>query len=214
MSRGKFITIEGGEGAGKSTQATLLRDALSRHGLDVVQTREPGGAPGAERIRRLLVVDDGLEWDPLCEALLHFAARRDHLRYTITPALERGHWVVCDRFTDSTMAYQGYGQGLGRSVIEDLARLVVGERKPNLTVVLDIPAEIGLERAVQRKSSNRSRYETMDLAFHRRLREGYLEIARLEPERCVVIDARAEVEAVYEAIMAALAERLKLPSHG
>lgn len=211
MKAGRFITIEGGEGAGKTTQAMLLRDALAARGIDVVQTREPGGAPGAERVRQLLLANDGAGWDPLGEALLHFAARAEHLRFTIGPALERGAWVVCDRFADSTLAYQGYGQGLDRSVIEALSRLVIGEQGPDLTFILDISAEAGLERAMRREGGRTSRYEKMGLEFHERLRGGFLEIAKAEPERCVVIDARDDEMTQHQAILRALAERLGLP---
>lgn len=204
--RGRFITIEGGEGAGKSTQAERLGRALRARGLSVLCTREPGGSPGAEAIRRLLVDGDPGRWDAMTEALLHFAARRDHAVRVIAPALARGDWVVCDRFVDSTMAYQGYAQGLGRETVERLAALVVPGLAPDLTLVLDIAPEAGLARARGRGAENR--YERMDPAFHARLRDAFLDIARRAPERCVVIDAAAEPERVHRAVLAAVEDRL------
>ena len=208
MSKGRFITLEGGEGGGKSTQVFRLADRLRRTGLQVVATREPGGAEGAEIIRKLLVSGDPGRWDAMTELLLHFAARRDHLRRTIWPAIERGHWVVSDRFADSTMAYQGYGHGLGRAAVDSVYRLVVGDFKPDLTLILDLPVAEGLGRADARGGDNR--YERMDLAFHERLRQGFLEIARSEPGRCVVIDASRPVDAVTEEIAATVRSRLSV----
>lgn len=147
MSKGKFITIEGGEGAGKSTQIAGLVAWLNGRGIEAVATREPGGSPGAELVRRLLVEGPVDRWDAATEALLHFAARRDHLLKTVWPALEAGKWVVSDRFADSTLAYQGYGHGLDLKVLGELYRLAVGEFRPDLTVILDLPVEIGLTRA-------------------------------------------------------------------
>ena len=205
--RGRFITLEGGEGAGKSTQQRRLADWLRRGGREVIETREPGGSPGAEEIRQLLVTGAAGRWDAVTEALLHFAARRDHLRQTIEPALARGSWVVCDRFADSTLAYQGYGQGLGRPAIETLYALVVGSLRPDLTLVLDLPVAEGLARAKGR-AHQEDRYEQMDLAFHERLREGFHDIVAREPGRCLLIDARGEEEAVAARIRAAVIERL------
>lgn len=147
VPRGRFLTLEGGEGTGKSTQLPLIAAWLRDAGLAVVETREPGGSPGAEKIRELLVNGPTDRWDPVTETMLHFAARREHLERTILPALERGAWVVCDRFADSTLAYQGYGLGVARDVIGDLYRMVVGDMKPDLTFILDIPSEIGLKRS-------------------------------------------------------------------
>ena len=202
-----LITLEGGEGAGKSTQAGRLAAALSATGLAVVTTREPGGAPGAEEIRVLLVDGDSGRWDPLSEALLHFAARREHLRQTILPALERGSWVISDRFADSTMAYQGSGLRLDRKIIEFLYDCVAGDLQPDLTIILDLPVEEGLARASARAGGG-MRYEGMGLDFHRRLREGFLDIARREPARCAVVDAARNVDQVGEDILAAVRERL------
>ena len=210
-ARGRFITLEGGEGAGKSTQQRRLADWLRRGGREVVETREPGGSPGAEEIRKLLVTGTAGRWDAVTEALLHFAARRDHLQQTIEPALARGSWVVCDRFADSTMAYQGYGHGLGRAPVETLYALVVGSLKPDLTLVLDLPVAEGLARAGHRNgrgTQQEDRYEQMDLGFHERLRAGFHDIVAREPERCLLIDARGDEDAVAARIQAAVIERL------
>ncbi len=206
----RFITMEGGEGAGKSTHVARLAEALQQTGIDVLTTREPGGAPGAEQIRALLVDGDTERWDGLTEALLHFAARREHLVKTIFPALERGEWVISDRFADSTTAYQGYGFELGRAPIEALYEDVVGDFRPDLTLILDLPAEAGLARA-QARGSGGTRYERMGIEFHRRLRDGFLDIARLEPERCAVIAADGEINHVAAAIIAMVRERLAPP---
>ncbi len=205
---GRFITFEGGEGGGKSTQLRLLADALKADGIDVVTTREPGGSPGAEDIRALLVRGDVDRWDGITEALLHSAARRDHLVRTVWPALARGAWVLCDRFADSTLAYQGYGHGLDLATIGDLTRIAVGDFAPDLTVVLDLPVETGLGRAGGR-GGGEDRYERMGLEFHQRLRQGFLAIAGADPGRCVVVDAARPVAAVHQAVLAALAERLR-----
>jgi dTMP kinase len=207
VARGRFITLEGGEGAGKSTQISLLAAHLRTLGIEVVETREPGGAPGAERIRELLIDGPTDRWDGVTEALLHFAARREHVGRTILPALERGAWVVCDRFADSTRAYQGYGLGVAKEVIETLYRQTVGSLKPDLTVILDLPVEEGLRRAGQRRTGG-TRYERMDAAFHMRMRDGFLEIARAEPERCAVIDATGSIETVAADIQSLVDTRL------
>ena len=207
MARGRFITLEGGEGAGKSTQAALLFEGLREAGLQVVVTREPGGSPAAEEIRRMLVTGDVGRWTPMTEALLHFAARHEHLTTTVGPALEKGSWVVSDRFADSTMAYQGYGLGLGREVVARLYDLVVGESAPDLTVILDLPVETGLGRAAA-GCANEDRYERMDAGFHQRLRDGFLDIARRDAGRCAVVDARAGIAEVQSAIRAVVRDRL------
>ncbi|HYG90987.1 MAG TPA: dTMP kinase [Azospirillum sp.] len=209
MARGRFITLEGGEGAGKSTQLRLLADALAACGVEVVVTREPGGSPGAEEIRALLVSGETGRWSGMTEALLHTAARRDHLERTVWPALEAGRWVLCDRFFDSTMAYQGYGLGLGREPIEALQRVALGDFRPDLTLILDLPVETGLRRAVERRGGE-DRYERMDAAFHGRLRDGFLDIAMREPDRCAVIDAAHPVEVVQAAILDTVTRRLKV----
>jgi dTMP kinase len=210
LTAGRFITLEGGEGAGKSTQATRLVAALGAAGIGAIATREPGGAPGAEDIRALLVEGEPGRWDPLTEALLHYAARREHVVRTVAPALARGDWVVSDRFADSTMAYQGYGQVLGRAQIEAIASAVLGDFRPDLTLLLDLPAETGLVRAAGRPGAA-TRYERMGLPFHRRLREAFLDIARREPGRVMVIDATGTFDEVHDAIVAAVRNRLAPP---
>ena len=207
MARGKFITFEGGEGTGKSTQIALLAEALTQADLRVYTTREPGGSPGAEEIRKLLVTGAPDRWDPMTEALLHFAARRNHLQSIIHPRLEAGDWVLSDRFADSTLAYQGYGHGLGPEVIARLYALAVGDFTPDLTLILDVPVELGLERAASRNDGE-DRYERLGPDFHERLREGFAEIARREPARCALIDASGPVDRVQAAIRAAVAQRL------
>lgn len=209
--RGRFITIEGGEGTGKSTQLPLLAAHLRAANLEVVETREPGGAPGSEMIRDLLVNGPTDKWDAITETMLHFAARREHLVRTILPAIDRGAWVVCDRFADSTMAYQGYGLGVPRDLIEDLYRVVVGEMKPDLTIILDIPPEAGLKRADERQSGG-TRYERMDKAFHARLRDGFIDISRREPKRCVVVDATGSIDTIADTIRQYIETRLMTAS--
>jgi dTMP kinase len=207
VSKGRFITIEGGEGAGKSTQIRALADWLRQSGLDVLTTREPGGSPGAEAIRKLLVEGAIDRWDAMTEALLHFAARRDHLVRTVWPALERGQWVISDRFADSTMAYQGYGHGLGREPVEQLSATTMGDFKPDLTVIMDIPVEMGLKRALARHGAQQAaetRYENMDLQFHIRLRQGFIDIALREPRRCRIVDASADIDQVQARIREAV----------
>ena len=211
MAEGRFITFEGGEGAGKSTQVRLLEQDLRAAGCTVVVTREPGGSFGAEAIRALLVSGEVNRWDPWTEALLHSAARRDHLLRTVWPALEKGAWVLCDRFLDSTMAYQGYGHGLDPRGIEQLVCLVMGSFRPHLTLILDLPVEEGLRRAAGR-GGGEDRYERMGLDFHRRLRQGFLEIARLEDRRCVVVDATRPADAVQAEVARLVRLRLGQPS--
>ena len=204
---GRFITLEGGEGAGKSTQIRRLAAALRGAGLDVVETREPGGSPGAEEIRRLLTTGEPARWSPMAETLLHFAARADHVRRTIRPALAAGRWVCCDRFADSTMAYQGYGHGIDRGFIARLAGAVLGDLQPDLTLVFDLPVEQGLARAAAR-AGQEDRYEKMDRSFHEALRRGFLDIAAQYPQRCVVIDAGGDELATWQRVSAALHHRL------
>lgn len=204
---GRFITFEGGEGAGKSTQLGLLAEALRGRGLDVLTTREPGGAPGAEQIRRLLVEGAVERWDPLTEALLHYAARREHLVRSVWPALAEGRWVVSDRFADSTLAYQGYGHGLPEAALQRLYEVTVGSFAPDLTIILDLPVQEGLARAAGRGGVE-DRYERMGHDFHQRLRQGFLAIAAAHPERCVVIPALGRVDEVQAAIWQAVETRL------
>ncbi len=199
-SSGRFITFEGGEGAGKSTQIKLLRDDLCAQGYDVVLTREPGGSDGAEAIRSLLVTGEPDRWDPMTEALLILAARRDHIRRVILPALHAGKWVLCDRFSDSTMAYQGYAHGLGRDVIEALSQQAINDFKPDLTFILDLPVEQGLMRARSRSTSNEDRFERMKVYFHQSLRAAFKDIASKEPARCYMVNAEQSIDAVREEI--------------
>jgi dTMP kinase len=204
---GRFITLEGGEGAGKSTHLQRLKGWLEARGRKVVVTREPGGSPAAEMIRKLLVEGPTERWDGTTEALLHFAARHEHLRSTVWPALEHGEWVLSDRFADSTLAYQGYGHGLDGSVFEQLYQIAVGDFRPDLTLILDLPIEQGLARAANRQGTE-TRYESLPREFHGRVREGFLQIAARHPERCVVIDATGEVDTTAAAIARAVGERL------
>ena len=208
MTAPRFITLEGGEGAGKTTHLQRLGEALRSTGETVVLTRVPGGSPGAEQIRALLVGGAVDRWEPMTEALLHYAARRDHVDRTIQPALESGSWVICDRFADSTMAYQGYAQGVPRDRIEALHRVVLGDFSPALTIVLDLPVEEGLIRARARGGVGEDRYERMGHGFHEKLRAGFLDIAVREPVRCVIIDASRSIDMVAAEIRAAVRERL------
>jgi dTMP kinase len=206
VARGRFITLEGGEGVGKSTQARLLAQWLRRGGREVVVTREPGGSPGAETIRDLLVNGPVERWSPISETLMMYAARRDHIERLIVPALERGAWVICDRFLDSTRAYQGMGGGAPAELIAALETAVIGDLMPDLTLVLDMETETGLARAAKRGDAGR--FEAKGEAYHERLREAFLEIAIAEFKRCVLIDAEGEPEAVSARIWAAVIARL------
>ena len=206
VPRGRFITLEGGEGTGKSTQARRLADRLSAMGADAVLTREPGGSEGAETLRRLLLEGGADRWSTVSETLLMYAARRDHLEKLIRPALERGQWVICDRFFDSTRAYQGAGGGAPEALISALEREVVGDDRPDLTLVFDLEVEIGLDRAGARTAFDRIEARGKD--FHRRLRQGFLDIAAREPVRCVVIDASPSPDEVAESLWRAIQARL------
>jgi dTMP kinase len=207
MSTGRFITLEGGEGTGKSTQARRLAQRLAGEGREVVATREPGGSSGAEAIRALLVEGAADRWSATSETLLMYAARLDHIERVIAPALARGAWVVCDRFLDSTRAYQGAGGGAPTALIEALERDVVGSTRPDLTLILDLPVGVGLKRAAGR-AAGEGRFEAKGVAFHKRLRQSFLDIAAAEPGRCAVIDARATVNKVEAAIWRVVEARL------
>ncbi|MFS0709749.1 dTMP kinase [Brevundimonas phoenicis] len=207
MQRGRFITFEGGEGAGKTTQARLLVERLRAAGLDVIQTREPGGSPGAEEIRNIAVSGEADRWSPRTETLLMYAARSDHLERTIRPALAAGSWIVCDRFADSSRVYQGAGGGVSESLIEALDAAVVDGDQPDLTLVFDLPVDVGLERAFGRGLFE-TRFESKGVAFHQKLRDGFLDVAERHPDRCVVIDARGEVDEVSERLWAVVEARL------
>ena len=209
MATGKFITFEGGEGTGKSTQVALLADALRAAGIDVVTTREPGGAPGAEEIRNLLVNGAVNRWTPMSEALLNNAARAEHLDKTVFPALKAGKWVISDRFADSTLAYQGYGHGVSRKALDDLSSAVLGDFKADLTIIFDLDLETGLKRAGAR-GEGEDRYERMGDDFHQRLRQGFLQIAEAEPGRCALVDAANSIENVAAAIRTIVSQRLQV----
>jgi dTMP kinase len=211
VTQGRFITFEGGEGAGKSTQLKRLAARLEAQGLGVVATREPGGSPGAEDIRALVLQGQADRWSPVTETLLMYAARRDHIERVIRPALAGGDWVVCDRFADSTRAYQGAGGGVDAGLIEALEAHIVGDSRPDLTLVFDLPVSEGLKRAHAR-AGHEMRFESKGLDFHERLRERFLAIARAEPGRCAVIDASGSPDEVESRVWAAVQERLAV--HG
>ncbi|ESQ77068.1 dTMP kinase [Asticcacaulis sp. YBE204] len=201
---GRFITFEGGEGAGKSTQVKALVTRLREQGLEVVQTREPGGSGGAEALRDLLVNGDAGRWSPVSETLMMYAARANHLEQVIRPALARGAWVVCDRFADSTRAYQGAGGGVTAEFIEQLDQTVVGDTQPDLTIVMDMPVEAGLARALSR-GGEENRFESKGLAFHERLRQGFIARAATDRQRYRVIDADRPIETLTADIWAVVA---------
>lgn len=199
QNRGRFIVFEGGEGAGKSTQVQALVKRLRAHGLEVVQTREPGGSPGAESLRDLLVRGEAGRWSPMSESLMMYAARCDHLEKVIRPALARGAWVVCDRFADSSRAYQGAGGGVAPEFLEMIDAAVVADTQPDLVLVMDMPVEAGLLRASSRGDAE-NRFESKGMAFHERLRQGFLTRAALVPERYRVLDADQAIAPLSEAI--------------
>jgi len=207
--QGRFITLEGGEGTGKSTQAKRLAATLSSRGIICVTTREPGGAPGAEQIRDLLVRGNAQRWDPLTETMLMFAARADHVALTIKPALKERRWVICDRFTDSTYAYQGAGRGIPRETIRRIEAIALGDFRPDLTLVLDLPVEEGLARAHGR-GSQENRFEHFDREFHERLRASFLSIAKRAPDRCRIIDASGSEDEVGNAIFSAVRKQFRV----
>jgi len=209
MTRGKFITLEGGEGAGKSTQVNFLADFLRHKNIDVVQTREVGGAPSAEAIRDLWLLKGEGYWDHLSELFLIMAARREHLVKTIWPALDRGAWVISDRFNDSSRAYQGIGLGLGLDVVEDLYRRIAPQFEPDLTLLLDLPVEAGLARMSARRGQD-DRYQQKEIVFHQQLREAYLALAHQDAHRFRIIDASVAPTTVSEAIAHAVQGHFKL----
>ena len=217
MARGRFITLEGGEGAGKSTHIRHLAAWLQGQGIEVVATREPGGTEGAENIRRLIVEGSVDRWDGLTETLLLNAARRDHVERLIAPALARGAWVLCDRYVDSTLVYQGTAKGVGLDTLLQLHALATGPLWPDLTLVLDLPPAVGLARAAGRASGlaagqagAETRFEDHAIEFHEKLRQGFLELAERFADRCAVVDASAPMEQVSGAIETVVRERLGL----
>jgi dTMP kinase len=209
LGRGRFVTFEGGEGSGKSTQIKTLAERLDAMKLRAIVTREPGGSPGAEIIRHLVLSGMGKLLGPDAETLLFAAARDDHVRTVIQPALNQGTWVLCDRFSDSTRAYQGRLGNVAPAVLNAMERVTIGDLKPDLTFILDVPVEIGMQRAAARRGTGAAdRFEAEDIKFHRELREAYRQIAASEPQRCVLIDASADPGAVAANIWAALHDRL------
>jgi dTMP kinase len=207
--RGRFITFEGGEGSGKSTQIKILAERLNTTGLRAIVTREPGGSPGAEIIRHLVLSGMGKLLGANAETLLFAAARDDHVHTVIKPALEQGIWVLCDRFADSTRAYQGKLGEVLPGVLNAMERVTIGDLKPDLTVILDIPVEIGMQRAAARRGNGApDRFEAEDVVFHRKLRDAYREIAANDPNRCVLIDANADANTVAAKVWAALRDRV------
>lgn len=206
----KFITLEGGEGSGKSTQIQKIKAFLESKEIQVYLTREPGGSPQAEEIRKLLVEGETGRWDGLSEYLLLSAARRQHLIQTIWPALAKGKWVICDRFQDSSVAYQGYGHGVSLPFLDEVYRHIAGDFQPHLTLVMDIPVKEGLSRTQDRDHGAEDRYERMDLNFHERLAKGYADLAKKNPDRCVMINAAQSVEDVWRSIQTVLEERLNV----
>jgi dTMP kinase len=208
--RGKFITFEGGEGTGKSTQAAMLALRLESFGLAVQLTREPGGSPGAEIIRHVLLSGAAKPLGPEVEAMLFAAARDDHVQCTILPALASGKWVICDRFADSTRVYQGILGQVDQRLIKSLERVSIGDLAPDLTVILDVSVELGLERTrLRRGGATPDRFEAENMEFHQKLRQAYLAIAAEEPARCVVIDTSAAKEEVAKEIWDAVTARLE-----
>jgi len=207
-ARGRFITLEGGEGAGKSTQAVRLAEALAASGIAVVRTREPGGAAGADILRELLL-SGRHDWSPLAEVMLHFAARAEHVARTIEPALAAGSWVVCDRYYDSTMVYQGWGLGADRAAIATLSGLM--GLVPDLTVVLDVAVGT-TERRLSARGLAADRYEKLGASFFTRVREGFRAVAAAEPERCVMLSGEASPDTVAADIWSAVTQRLAVPA--
>jgi dTMP kinase len=207
--RGRFITFEGGEGSGKSTQIRKLAERLDAAKLRAIVTREPGGSPGAEIIRHLVLSGMGKLLGPDAETLLFAAARDDHVRTVILPALNQGIWVLCDRFFDSTRVYQGRLGQVPPGLVSAMQRVTIGDLKPDLTIILDVPVEVGLQRAATRRgSATPDRFESEDVQFHQDLRDAYKQIAAEDPQRCVLIDATADPDAVAERVWKALRDHL------
>ncbi len=204
--KGLFITLEGIEGAGKSTIIKKLGDALRKQGVDVVETFEPGDTPAGRRIRQILLDPELKGLSPLTELLLYFADRAEHVKKVIEPALRSGRIVICDRFMDSTFAYQGFGRGLDLKTLYSLNEIATGGLKPDLTVLLDLDAKTGLDR--NRKTGKNDRFEQESLEFHEKVRKGFLELARREPERFVVVDATEPIDRVFEEVFIRINEKL------
>lgn len=212
---GKFITFEGGEGTGKSTQLRLLADYLTQKGIENIQTKEPGGTEIGLELRRILVTGDKDKMDAVAEALMYYADRRIHLTKKIWPALEKGEWVLSDRFADSTVAYQyyGYEKRIPKDLLDDLYKISVGDFKPDLTLILDLDPEIGLARSMKKASGmlqKETRHESRGLKFHQNLRAGFLEMAKAEPHRFVVINADTDINSLHRQIVEVVNERFGL----
>ncbi|MGC2781770.1 MAG: dTMP kinase [Bradyrhizobium sp.] len=207
--RGRFVTFEGGEGAGKSTQIKMLANRLENEGVRIVLTREPGGSPGAEIMRHLVLSGMGKLLGPEAETLLFAAARDDHVRNVILPALNQGSWVLCDRFFDSTRAYQGSLGKVAPDVLNAMQRVTIGDLKPDLTIILDVAVDVGMQRAAARRGSGApDRFESEDVKFHQGLRDAFHRIAADEPKRCVLIDAAGSTDSVSHVVWDAVRERL------
>ncbi|MBB43203.1 MAG: dTMP kinase [Rhodospirillaceae bacterium] len=206
--RSHFITFEGGEGTGKSTQIKILADYLTAQGQDIVTTREPGGVDNAEKIRELLLREVENDWDGVTEVLLHYAARQEHVKKLILPTIKRGGWILCDRFTDSTIAYQGYGSGINEELISFIDQKILNGLRPDLTFIFDLSYEKSVQRLKSRCSSDR--YENMNKEYHERLRKGFLNIAQREPDRCIIIDAENEIDLVAKKIRTIINTRMNL----
>ncbi|MBS0528678.1 MAG: dTMP kinase [Proteobacteria bacterium] len=207
--RGRFITFEGGEGSGKSTQIKILADRLNAAKLRAIVTREPGGSPGAEIIRHLVLSGMGKLLGADAETLLFAAARDDHVHAVIKPALEQGIWVLCDRFADSTRVYQGRLGDVPPGVLNAMERVTIGDLKPDLTIILDIPVEVGMQRAAARRGNAApDRFESENVAFHQKLRDAYRDIAADDPARCVLIDANTDANTVATNVWTALRDRV------
>lgn len=212
MERGKFITFEGGEGAGKSTQVTLLKQRLEATGVTVICTREPGGFPEGDMIRSIFLEGESDRWHPASEALLMYAARKEHVIKVIEPALSNGTWVISDRFADSTMAYQGYARGLGQKFVAELHRLTLGSFEPDITFILDLTAEACLARVAMRGGGD-DRMERQGKEFHEALRSAFLEIAKASPERCYVINGGASEQNVADDIWSRMTPAISEEGH-
>ena len=208
MAKGKFITIEGGEGTGKTTQIKLLEIFLKKKKIKFITTREPGGSKGAEKIRKLILKSNQNDWSPMTEALLHISARSDHLEKKIKPNLKKGIWVICDRFRDSTMAYQGYGNGLKLDVLEMLQESIFDKLNADLTIILDTLPNISLSRARKRKNGNQ-KYENMGINFHKKVRKGFIEIAKKNKKRCKLLSANDDRREINKKIKKIIEKQFK-----
>ena len=208
MAKGKFITIEGGEGTGKTTQIKLLEIFLKKKKIKFITTREPGGSKGAEKIRKLVLKSNQNDWSPMTEALLHISARSDHLEKKIKPNLKKGIWVICDRFRDSTMAYQGYGNGLKLDVLEMLQESIFDKLNADLTIILDTLPNISLSRARKRKNGNQ-KYENMGINFHKKVRKGFIEIEKKNKKRCKLLSANDDRREINKKIIKIIEKQFK-----